>query len=45
MAHVNDLTLVASSIDLVNALKRDLKSKLEMTDMGELHWLLGIEIK
>jgi Reverse transcriptase (RNA-dependent DNA polymerase) len=45
MAHVDDLTLVASSMDLVNALKRDLKSKLEMTDMGELHWLLGIEIK
>jgi Reverse transcriptase (RNA-dependent DNA polymerase) len=45
MAHIDDLTLVASSMDLVNALKRDLKSKLEMTDMGELHWLLGIEIK
>jgi Reverse transcriptase (RNA-dependent DNA polymerase) len=45
MAHVDNLTLVASSMDLVNALKRDLKLKLEMTDMGELHWLLGIEIK
>jgi Reverse transcriptase (RNA-dependent DNA polymerase) len=45
MAHVDDLTLVASSMDLVNALKRDLKSKLEMTDIGELYWLLGIEIK
>jgi hypothetical protein len=39
MAHVDDLTLVASSMDLVNALKRDLKLKLEMTDMGELHVL------
>jgi Reverse transcriptase (RNA-dependent DNA polymerase) len=45
MAHVDDLTLVASSMDLVDVLKKDLKSKLEMTDMGELHWLLGIEIK
>jgi Reverse transcriptase (RNA-dependent DNA polymerase) len=45
MAHVDNLTLVASSMDLVDALKRDLKSKLEITDMGELHWLLGIEIK
>jgi Reverse transcriptase (RNA-dependent DNA polymerase) len=45
MAHVDDLTLVASSMDLVNTLKRDLKLKLEMTDMGKLHWLLGIEIK
>jgi Reverse transcriptase (RNA-dependent DNA polymerase) len=45
MAYINDLTLVASSMDLVNVLKRDLKLKLEMTDMGELHWLLGIKIK
>jgi hypothetical protein len=45
MVHVDDLTIVASSMLLINSLKDKLKSKLEMTDLGELHWLLGIEIK
>jgi hypothetical protein len=44
-AHVDDLTLIASTLHLMLNLKAKLSSVLEMTDLGELHWLLEIEIK
>ena len=43
--HINDCTIAASSIALIDEFKAELKKSVEVTDLGELHWLLGIEIK
>ena len=43
--HVDDCTIAASSLALVEDLKRRMSEHVEITDMGELHWLLGIEVK
>jgi hypothetical protein len=45
IAHVDDLTITATTLEVLLKFKKDLGSKLKMSDMGELHWLLGIEIK
>jgi hypothetical protein len=45
IVHVDDLTITGSTLEVILQLKKDLSSKLEMSDLGELHWLLGIEIK
>ena len=41
---VDDLTLTASSVALMHATKAQLKTKFNMTDDGDIHWLLGIKI-
>jgi Reverse transcriptase (RNA-dependent DNA polymerase) len=43
--HVDDCTIAATSPRLVNALKDGLRKHVEVTDLGELHWMLGIEVK
>jgi Reverse transcriptase (RNA-dependent DNA polymerase) len=43
--HVDDCTLVASTITLIQNLKNGIHKFVEISDLGELHWLLGIEIK
>lgn len=45
IAHVDDLTITGSTLEVILQTKKDLGSKLEMSDLGELHWLLGIEVK
>lgn len=45
VVHVDDCTIAASSLELVEDLKTRMKEHVEITDMGELHWLLGIEVK
>ena len=42
--HVDDCTITASSLALVVAFKAELSKHVEITDLGELHWLLGIEV-
>ena len=42
---VDDLTLASDSPSLLSRCKLDLQSKFEISDMGEIHWLLGVEIK
>jgi len=42
---VNDLTLASNSISLLTSCKLDLQSKFDISNMGEIHWLLGVEIK
>lgn len=44
VVHVDDCTLAASSLDLIAQLKNDIRAHVEITDLGELHWLLGIEV-
>jgi hypothetical protein len=45
VVHVDDCTIAASTLSLVVAFKRQIAQHVEITDLGELHWLLGIEIK
>jgi len=43
--HVDDCTIAASTLLLIVAFKHQISEYVEITDLGELHWLLGIEIK
>ncbi len=43
--HVDDCTLAAKSLEVIAAFKKELSEHVEVTDLGELHWLLGMEIK
>lgn len=45
VVHVDDCTIAASALSLVMDLKARLREHVEITDLGELHWLLGIEVK
>ena len=45
VVHVNDCTIAASELESVESLKRRVREHVEMTDIGEPHWLLGIEIQ
>jgi hypothetical protein len=42
--HINDCTIAAHPPELVVEFKEKLGSHVEVTDLGKLHWLLGIEI-
>ncbi|PIL25828.1 transcription factor [Ganoderma sinense ZZ0214-1] len=43
-ASVDDLTITGTS-DLVDAFAVDIKQRFEMSDLGDLHWILGIEVR
>ena len=43
--HVDDCTIAASQPRLVEDFKTGLSKHVEVTDLGELHWMLGIEVK
>jgi len=43
--HVDDITTVTSSKNLMQDTKRKLMGELDMTDNGEVHWILGLEVK
>ena len=45
VAHVDDLTVVTTGRVLMDQVKCKLQAELEVTDLGEIHWLLGIEIR
>ena len=45
VVHVDDLTIAASSIKLIEKVKRVLKGEFKISDMGEIHWILGFEVK
>ena len=36
--------MISSSTDLVIQTKKDLSSCFEMTDLGEIHWILNMEV-
>ena len=43
--HVDDCTIAASNLHLIEESKASLRKHVEVTDLGELHWMLGIKIK
>ncbi len=42
--HVDDCTIVATTLELMAKVKRSIGSRIKVVDMGPIHWLLGIEI-
>jgi len=42
--HVDDCTLTRSSNKLITEYKTKLDDKFPLTDLGPIHWLLGIEV-
>jgi hypothetical protein len=45
MVHVDDCTIVSTALPLIEQFKADISKRVEITDLGELHWLLGIEVR
>lgn len=43
--HVDDITICGRNKELVTVFKKNLEKHVAFTDGGEIHWLLGIEIK
>ena len=44
VVHVDDCMIAASSLGLLQKFKEEIQKYMYITDLGELHWLLGIEI-
>jgi hypothetical protein len=44
LAHIDNCTIAASSLELIVSFKDAIKEHVKITDLGELHWLLGIKI-
>eukprot|EP00253_Pinus_taeda_P021151 PITA_21151 len=42
--YVDDLILTGSDSNLINHVKSSLKKKFEMTDLGHLHYFLGLQV-
>ena len=45
LVHVDDCTIIAATTPLIHAFKAQISRHVKITDLGKLHWLLGIEIK
>lgn len=45
LVHIDDCTIAATAIMLIEHFKKEIAKHVEITDLGELHWLLGIEIR
>lgn len=45
VVHVDDCTIGATTPLLAINLKKNVMKHVEITDLGELHWLLGIEVR
>ena len=43
--HVDGCTIAASWLCLIEDFKASLSKHVEVTDLGELHWMLSIEVK
>ncbi|KAJ0586508.1 putative RNA-directed DNA polymerase [Helianthus annuus] len=42
--YVDDLIIASNPMNLINAFKSMMKKEFEMTDMGKLHYFLGMEV-
>jgi hypothetical protein len=45
VASVDDLTILATGMDLIDHVKSKLCECFTITDIGEIHWILGIHIR
>ena len=44
LVHVDDCTIVGKSKVLVEQFKTEIAKFVDITDLGDLHWILGIEV-
>ena len=44
VVHIDDCTITTSALSLVDELKTQIRKHVKITDLGELHWLLGIKV-
>ena len=44
LVHVDDCTIVGKSKVLVEQFKMEIAKFVDITDLGDLHWILGIEV-
>jgi hypothetical protein len=42
--YVDDLTIMSKSLDLIVKLKRELSQRFKMKDLGDIHYILKLEI-
>ena len=45
LVHVDDCTIAGTSITLILRFKIEIAKFVAISDLGELHWILGIEVK
>src|ERR1700678_740132 len=45
LVHVDDCSIVGKSKALIKRFKVEIAKFVDITDMGELHWILGIEVR
>ena len=45
IAHVDDLTIITSSMELIKEAKGVLRKAFKISDMGEIHWILGFSVE
>ena len=45
LVHVDDCTIVGKSKVLVEWFKTKIAKFVDITDLGDLHWILGIEVR
>ena len=45
LVHIDGCTIAPSSKQLIGHFKAKISEQVEITDLGELHWLLGIEVR
>ena len=43
--YVDDLVIVSNNLDAVKEFKRLLAARFKLADMGDLQWILGMEVK
>jgi len=45
VVHIDDCTITATTVSLIKELKAGLSKHFEVTNLRELHWMLGIKVK
>ena len=45
LVHVDDCTIAGTSITLILRFKIEITKYVTITELGKLHWILGIEVK
>ena len=45
LVHVDDCTIVTTSVSLIKNFKITIAKHVKISDLGELHWILGIEVR
>ena len=43
--HVDNITVIGKDLFVIRVFKKNLAKHVELSDGGDIHWLLGIEIQ